>query len=84
VRVYDPRLKLWRFTFHGPVHGTTVDMLAFAVGLEIVQERFSGGRCERWIFSDISDEHFYWRSVLSTDGGVSWRLTQAIEARRDM
>ena len=84
VRVYDPRLKLWRFTFHGPVLGVTIDMLAFAVGSDIVQERFYGGRCERWIFSDISHERFFWRSVLSTDGGVSWRLTQTIEARREM
>ncbi len=58
MRVYDSRLKLWRFTFHGPVHGTTIDMLAFAVGPEIVQERFYEGRCERWIFSDISNEQF--------------------------
>jgi hypothetical protein len=39
VRVYDPRLKLWRFTFHGPVNGVTINMLAFAVGPDIVQER---------------------------------------------
>jgi hypothetical protein len=84
VRVYDPRLKLWRFTFHGPVLGATIDMLAFAVGPDIVQERFYGARCERWIFSDISHERFSWRSVLSTDGGVTWRLTQTIEARREM
>ena len=84
VRVYDPRVKLWRFTFHGPVLGVTTDMLAFAVGSDIVQERFYGGRCGRWIFSDISHERFFWRSVLSGDGGVSWRLTQTIEARREM
>ncbi len=84
VRVYDPRLKLWRFTFHGPVNGVTINMLAFAVGPDIVQERFYNARCERWIFSDISHDRFFWRSVLSTDGGVSWRLMQTIEARRDM
>ena len=84
VRVYDPRLKLWRFTFHGPVSGVTINMLAFAVGPDIVQERFYNARCERWIFSDISHDRFFWRSVLSTDGGVSWGLMQTIEARRDM
>jgi hypothetical protein len=83
VRVYDFRLKLWRFTFHAPVHGTTIDMLAFEVGPDIVQERFYDGRCERWIFSDISHEQFFWRSVVSMDGGVSWRLTQTVQARRD-
>jgi hypothetical protein len=84
VRVYDPRLKLWRFTFHGPVSGVTINMLAFAVGPDIVQERFHNSRCERWIFSDISDDRFSWRSVVSTPGAVGWRLMQTIDARRDM
>jgi hypothetical protein len=83
VRVYDPKVKLWRFTFHGPVLGVTINMLAFSVGPDIVQERFYDGCCERWIFFDISHERFLWRSVLSRDGGVSWRLTQTIEAHRE-
>jgi len=82
VRVYDPRLKLWRFTFHGPVLGVTINMLAFAVGSEIVQEHYHNARCERWIFYDISDERFSWRSVSSVDGGANWRLNQTVEARR--
>ncbi len=84
VRVYDPRLKLWRFTFHGPVHQVTINMLAFAVGPDIVQERFHNGDRERWIFSDISHQRFSWRSVVSTDGGATWRLTQTVEARREI
>jgi hypothetical protein len=71
VRVYDPRLKLWRFTFHGPVNGVTINMLAFAVGPDMTLERFYDARCERWIFSDIFHDRFLWRSVLSTDGGAS-------------
>jgi hypothetical protein len=83
VRVYDPRLKLWRFTFHGPVLGVTIDMLAFAVGPDIVQERFYPAGCERWIFSGISHKRFFWRSILSTDGGMSWRLTPDRSASDD-
>jgi hypothetical protein len=82
VRVYDPRLKLWRFTFHGPVQGATTDMLAFAIGSDIVQERYANGRCERWIFSNITEERFSWRAAVSTDGGVYWRTTQTVDARR--
>ena len=69
VRVYDPRLKLWRFTFHGPVHGTTINMLAFQVGPDIVQERFYNGRCERWISltsptnSSFGDPSSLWTEV---------------------
>jgi hypothetical protein len=82
VRVYDSRLKLWRFTFHGPVHGVTINMLAYEDGSEIVQERFENGRRERWIFSQISHESFRWRAIVSTDGGSNWRLTQTVVARR--
>jgi hypothetical protein len=83
VRVYDPRLKLWRFTFHGPVQGATINMLAFAAGADIVQERYANGRCERWIFSDITPERFFWRAIVSTDGGAHWRTAQTVDARRD-
>jgi len=57
-------------------------LLIRAVGPDIVQERYSAGRCERWIFSDIADEHFSWRALSSTDGGKHWRLEQTIEAHR--
>lgn len=82
VRVYDPQLKLWRFTFHGPVHKVTIEMLAFAAGPDIVQERFDNGLRERWIFSDISNGRFSWRAVVSKDGGMTWELTQTVEAFR--
>jgi hypothetical protein len=82
VRIYDPHLKLWRFTFHGPVSGVTINMMAFAVGSDIVQERYHAGRAERWIFSNISDANFSWRAISSTDGGATWRLDQTVEAHR--
>ncbi|MEP6897720.1 MAG: hypothetical protein ABI870_04225 [Rhodanobacter sp.] len=82
VRIYDPQLKLWRFTFHGPVSGITIDMLAYSIGSDIVQERYHAGRAERWIFSDISDASFSWRAISSTDGGANWRVDQTVEARR--
>jgi hypothetical protein len=82
VRIYDPTLKLWRFTFHGPINQVTINMLAFPVGPDIVQERYVSGNCERWIFSDMSLNRFSWRSIHSSDGGATWRLMQTIEASR--
>jgi hypothetical protein len=31
VRIYEPALDLWQFTFHGPVRGTTINMIAQSV-----------------------------------------------------
>jgi hypothetical protein len=82
VRIWDPRLQLWRFTFHGTAHGHLIHMYAREIGDEIVMERAGGGDLIRWIFSNIGPESFHWRSQRSTDGGASWRLEQQVWADR--
>ena len=82
VRVYDPVLELWKFTFHGPLYRATLNMLAYKIGNEIVQEMFAGRDIVRWIFHDITKETFLWKSVRSTDGGNTWRIEQTVEAER--
>ena len=82
VRIWDPRLQLWRFTFHGTASGAVVHMFARTIGDEIVMERAEGGRLARWIFSDLGTQTFHWRSESSTEGGRSWRLDQEVDARR--
>ena len=81
VRVWDPRLQLWRFTFHGTARGEVVHMFARRVGEEIVMESAEGGELVRWIFSDVRDDVFAWRSERSRDG-VTWRREQEVLARR--
>jgi hypothetical protein len=76
VRIWDPRLQLWRFTFHGTAYGTVVHMLARQVGEEMVLERADGGRLIRWIFSDIGPTFFCGRARSHPTGvtpGVSNR-----------
>ncbi|MGW1512402.1 hypothetical protein [Streptomyces sp. NPDC002394] len=82
VRVWDPRLQLWRFTFHGTSRGDVVQMYARRVGDEIVMERAVGGDFVRWTFGRITADTFHWRNERSTDGGRTWRLDQEVEARR--
>jgi hypothetical protein len=82
VRIWDPRLQLWRFTFHGTAYGTEVQMFAREIGDEMVLERADGGRLTRWTFSEFDAASFSWRSEISTDGGGSWQLEQGLTASR--
>ena len=36
----------------------------------------------RWIFSDIADDSFHWRSVYSTNGEQTWRLQEEMQVQR--
>ncbi|MES4909404.1 MULTISPECIES: hypothetical protein [unclassified Streptomyces] len=82
VRIWDPRLQLWRFTFHGTARGDLVQMYARLIDDEIVMERAAGRDLVRWTFADITADAFHWRNERSTDGGQAWRLDQEVTARR--
>jgi hypothetical protein len=82
VRIWDPRLQLWRFTFHGTACGDVVHMYAREVGNEMILERAEGGELIRWIFAEIRADSFSWRGEISRDGGRTWRLEQEVSARR--
>jgi hypothetical protein len=77
IRFYDPRISAWRATWIGPVSGAVHTFVARQVGDEIA---LSGGKTDegrpmRWIFSDITEGAFRWRSEVSPDGGSTWRRT---------
>ncbi|GGU77955.1 hypothetical protein GCM10010275_10760 [Streptomyces litmocidini] len=82
VRVWDPRLCLWRFTFHGTARGDLVHMYARRIGDEVVMERATGRDLVRWTFSDVTADTFRWRNERSADGGATWRLDQEVDAHR--
>ncbi|MFC4906661.1 hypothetical protein [Actinomadura gamaensis] len=82
VRIWDPRLQLWRFTFHGTARGDLLHMFARRIGDEIVMERAAGSDLVRWTFGDITADTFHWRNQRSSDGGRTWRLDQEVHARR--
>jgi hypothetical protein len=57
--------------------------VARQVGDEIVLSgKTDEGDPLRWIFSDISADSFRWRSEVSSDGGITWRLTVEMRMRR--
>src|SRR3954451_21582623 len=81
VRIWDERLRLWRFTFHSTATSVVIHMYARTVGDEIVLERGEPDRLERWIFHAIRPGTFSWRSDVSA-GGQPWRTVQTAEAVR--
>jgi hypothetical protein len=80
IRFYDPILDAWRVTSHGPRTGVVETFIGRAVGAEIVQ--IAQGEPMRWIFSDISDDRFRWRSEVSEEDGVTWRMNLEMDVRR--
>ena len=83
IRVYDPRLDVWLVTWHGPVNGARRTFVARRSGDEIVQEgRTERGHPMRWIFSEIAEDSFSWRSVVSEDGERAWQLREEMHVRR--
>lgn len=82
VRIWDPELQLWRFTFHGTAHGDVVQMFGREVDGEMVLEMAQDGDLIRWTFFDITDASFSWEARRSADGGRTWRVEQLVRARR--
>lgn len=82
VRIWDPRLQLWRFTFHGTARGDLVHMYARQIDQDIVMEHATGSDLTRWTFTDITPDTFHWRNQRSTNGGHTWRLDQEADAHR--
>jgi hypothetical protein len=83
IRFYDPTIKAWRSTWHGPMHGLVIPFVARQIGDEIVLEgRHVGGQQMRWIFSEIRQDRFLWRSVILPDDGADWTVIQDFAVRR--
>jgi hypothetical protein len=83
VRIWDPGLQLWRFTFHSTARTLVIHMYARQIGTEIVMERAEASHLVRWIFSEIRTDSFEWRSERSLDGGGTWRVEQEVRATRN-
>lgn len=83
LRFYDSKIDAWRSTWIGPVKGWVLPFIARQVNDEIVLEgNFESGVSRKWIFSEITPESFYWRSIESDDQWASHRKVQEMFARR--
>ncbi|MGH9353289.1 MAG: hypothetical protein ACRD2G_14205 [Terriglobia bacterium] len=96
LRVYDSAIDAWHCHWSDPLHQVYFQMIGRSEAGEIVNEGLepeSLGKVYgvkpipgspailRWIFSDISDSTFRWRSERSLDG-KSWQLQRQYLARR--
>ncbi len=83
IRFYDPSIDAWRVVYVSPLQGDVLTFVAREVGDEIVLEgRDAEGAPMRWIFSEITEQSFRWRRVVSEDGGESWRVHKEMRVRR--
>jgi len=84
IRFYDSTIDAWRVIWIGTIKkNNRHTFIAREVGDEIILEGTdSQGLPLRWIFSNITDQAFHWRDVISEDGGHTWRMQQEMAVRR--
>ena len=80
VRFYDPEQACWRIVWVGPGYGNVRTFLGFPRDGEIVLEGTPDDEPLHWIFSDITEASFDWRSQTLRDG--EWRLGERMAVRR--
>lgn len=83
IRFYDKKIGAWHSVWISPTQGVVKTFLARQVGEEIVLEgRASDGYPVKWIFSDITQDSFRWRSEETHDNGKTWVLREEMRIRR--
>jgi hypothetical protein len=83
VRFYDPENKNWKVTWIGPFRNRLKTFVAQQIDNEIVLESTNEPDFRiRWIFSDVKESIFHWRSVISHDDGLTWQLDQEMDVTR--
>lgn len=78
LRFYNPKTEKWDIIYTD--NGTPVVLEADKAGESIVLTEKNEGKM-RWIFSDITENSFVWRSVLTLDDGGEKQLAR-LEVRR--
>jgi hypothetical protein len=80
---YDSRTYTWQMIWLGAVSGAIVVRTGRQVGDEIwIEGLDSNQKPTRSMFTEIAQDRFHWKDVLSHDGGGSWRMEQEMLARR--
>jgi hypothetical protein len=83
VRFYDPKIDAWHSVWIAPTQSVVRIFLGRQVGDEIVLEsRTAEGFPVKWIFSEITQNSFRWRSEETHDNGKTWMLMEEMHVRR--
>ncbi len=84
LRCYDAANDIWQVVWMQPSRGEFVRMTGRRSGDRIVQEEIApaAGRRERWSFTQIRADSFFWVGEVSLDEGATWQVIQTMQAAR--
>lgn len=81
LRFYDPGIRAWRSTWHGPGRGSVIPFTARASEDGIVLSARVQDTDHRWIFSELAADSFRWRREETAPDGTT-AIRQRFEATR--
>jgi hypothetical protein len=81
LRFYDPAIRAWRSTWHGPRRGLVLPFTARPTGDGILLTARADDVEHRWVFSDLTAEAFRWRREETAPDGTA-TVRQRFEATR--
>ena len=82
LRFYNENTKVWNVVWLGPIKNRLNTFEARKIGEEIVMEETNGtSEGMKWIFSEISENSFRWKSIICEDG-ENWKLVQEMRVIR--
>jgi hypothetical protein len=81
LRFYDPSIKAWRSTWHGPKRGLVLPFTARPGEDGIILSARANDIEHRWIFSELTADSFRWRREETAPDGSTF-IRQRFEATR--
>lgn len=82
LRFYSEKEDAWKVVWVGPARDRLTTLVARKIGEEIVLEVTNEKDFQmKWIFSEITENSFHWRSIVS-ENGDDWKLVQEIMGTR--
>lgn len=83
LRVWDPAIKAWRINWINPARNHREEQIGRRIGTDIVQVGARGdGTPVRWMFTEITPDHFHWLGHRLDVDGKTWKLEAEFRAKR--
>lgn len=82
LRFYSATEDKWKVVWVGPARDKLNTFIAQKINDEIILESTNEKNFQmKWIFSEITENSFHWRSIISEDG-QEWNLAQEMNVKR--